>query len=353
MNGKKWVKFWLGGVLICLTLFAGFNYAIDPLWTFSHSHRYNNAQVGFDERQLKTNRAYFGGLDKYDALLLGSSRTTYIDQNDFKNLKVFNYSCSSMYPNEYKGWIDSAKTIKGDDFKTILIGVDFYGSNAGAFAQGQKSSTPPPQSYLEKSRSLMYRYRELLVRDTLDRSIESIEHANSLGTTDYTRENAKKTIRISSQRKQEAVNFQTGLYANQIYGETYLYDAALKAEFEALKKENPHSKFIIFTTPIAKSLFEILVQSGRLGDYERWIRELVEVFGGVYDFMGLNSITTHEEDYADLHHFYPYIGELIADRITNVPNSKLPEDFGIFVTKTNLESHLALIRERASKIKPK
>jgi len=353
MNGKKWVKLWFGAALICMALFAGFNYAIDPLWTFSHSHRYNNAQVGFDERQLKTNRAYFGGLQRYDALLLGSSRTTYIDQNDFKNLKVFNYSCSSMYPNEYKGWVDIAKEIKGGEFAVILIGVDFYGSNAGVFGQGQKSSTPPSRGYLEKSRSFMYRYKELLVRDTLGRSIESIERTSTPDTTDYTRNNAKKTIRISSQRKQEAVNFQTGLYANHVYGETYLYDTALKAEFEALKRDNPHSKFIIFTTPIAKSLFEILVQSGRLEDYERWMRELVEVFGGVYDFMGLNSVTTHEEHYADLHHFYPYIGELIADRITNVPNGKLPPDFGIFVTKANLESHLAAIREMVEKSKSK
>ena len=73
-------------------LFALFNYTIDPLWTFGSSNRYNNAQPGFDERQLKTNRAYFGGLKQYDALMLGSSRGTYINQHDFKTMKLFNYS---------------------------------------------------------------------------------------------------------------------------------------------------------------------------------------------------------------------------------------------------------------------
>jgi len=349
MRYKKWAKAYLSIVLSVISLFALFNYAIDPLWTFCHSNRYNNAQPGFDERQLKTNRAYFCGLEQYDALLLGSSRVTYINQHDFKTMNVFNYAGVSMYPVEYKGWIDQAKKIKGEDFKTVIIGADFWGSNAGSFAQHQMNNTPPPSHYLDTTDSFFYRYKMLFTMDTLDRSIESIEHSSNLGTTDYTRDNVKQTIKVSAQRKQQAVNTQVSLYQNRFYGKGYVYNSKIKGYLENLKKENPKTRFIIFTTPIAADLFKILIQSGNLPDYKRWMTQLVDTFGEVYDFMGVNSITSYPDNYADLHHFYPYIGTLIADRLSGTPNKLLPDDFGIRVTKENLQAHFEAIDRQAEK----
>ncbi len=339
MNYKKWVKVYLSITLFVIFLFALFNYAIDPLWTFSNSNRYNNRQPGFDERQLKTNRAYFSGLEQYDALLLGSSRTTYINQHDFKTMNVFNYATASMYPSEYKGWIDLAKTIKEGDFKTIIIGMDFWGSNDGPFGRGQKSTTPSPQSYFETTQSFFYRYKQLFSMATLEKSLDSIEHAKNPGTIDYTRDNVKTTIQVSPGRKQTAVNFQMGLYGNQIYGKAYRFDEGMAAHFAQLKRENPQTKFIIFTTPIDGRLFELLAKRGSLPDYKRWLTQLVDSFGEVYDFMGLNTITKDPNHYADLHHFYPYIGAFIADRLSETKNTAVPKDFGILLTKENLGSY--------------
>jgi len=340
-------------VLGVITLFALFNYTIDPLWTFCHSNRFNNAQPGFNERQLKTNRAYFCGLEQYDALLLGSSRVTYINQHDFEGMKVFNYSGVAMYPNEYGAWIAQAKQIKGGDFKTILIGVDFFGSNDGPFGKEQMRQTPKPSYYLDITTAPLYRWKMLFNMDTLYKSIESIEHSKALGTTDYTRDNVKRTIRVSAQRKQQAVAQQSGLYGNLVYGTGYHYNTKVRQYLETIKKENPNSRFIIFTTPISSDLFKLMVQRGRLKDYERWLRMLVDVFGGVYDFMGVNTITSNPSNYADLHHFYPEFGKLIADRVTGVKNPDIPSDFGVWVTKENLEMHLKKIEHQAaSLIKP-
>ena len=340
MQYRKWVRLFLGIVLGVISLFALFNYTIDPLWTFCHSNRYNNAQPGFDERQLKTNRAYFCGLEPYDALMLGSSRVTYINQHDFKTMNVFNYAAVSMYPAEYRGWIKEAEKIKGSPFKTIIIGVDFAGSNYGPFAQQQISSTPKPSHYVSITKSFMYRYKMLFTMDTLSQSITSIEHSRALGTIDYTRDNVKQTIRISNARKQQAVNQQIALYTQWVYGEQYRYNAKLKEELEMMVRENPDSRFIIFTTPISRDLFALLVKQGSYPDYKRWLAMLVDVFGEVYDFMGVNSVTNNPANYADLHHFYPPIGRLIADRLTGVKSSEFPEDFGVLVTEKTLQKHL-------------
>ena len=347
MTYKKWVKIYMMMVLGVIALFGLFNYTIDPLWTFCHSNRYNNAQPGFNERQLKTNRAYFCGLEQYDALLLGSSRTTYINQHDFKGMKVFNYAAVSMYPSHFKGWIDIAKKIKGKPFETIILGMDFFGSCDGSFCKHQINTTPSAESYFKTATSFLYRYKMLFSMDTLHRSIESVEHSRYLGTEDYTRDNVKRTIHINSQRAQRARNQQKQIYVNAFYGKAYHYNEKLKDEFNMLQQENPSTRFIVFTTPISTELFKILVKSGNLPDYERWLRMLVDVFGAVYDFMGVNSVTNNPSNYADLHHFYPEFGRLIADRITGMDNPELPEDFGILVTKENLDAHLKEIEAQA------
>ena len=197
---------------------------------------------------------------------------------------------------------------------------------------------------------MMYPYKMLLTTDTLEKSIESIKHSKNLGTVDYSRTNVKQTIRISKQRKEQAINHQAGLYTHQVYGAGYTFNPKLKKYFQTLKKENPNTKFIIFTTPINIDLFKILVQSERLDDYKKWLILLVEEFGEIYDFMGVNSITQNRENYADLHHFYPEFGTLIADRVTGVVNSKLPKDFGILVNKQNLKAHFNDIDKQVEKM---
>jgi len=351
MSYKKWTKYFLAITLFAISIFGLFNYTIDPLWTFCHSNRYNNAQVGFNERQQKTNRAYFCGLNKYDSLLLGSSRVTYINQQDFKGLKVFNYASVSMYPVEYKQWIDVAKKIKKDDFKTIIIGMDFWGSSDGTFAKKQMKNTPKASTYLDTASSFLYRYKMLFSMDTYKKSIESIKHSKSLGTTDYTRDNIKLTIRISKSRKQQAVNTQINLYNNAFYGKGYHFNKKLKKYFKKLKNDNPNSKFIIFTTPISADLFKLLVKNGNIKDYKRWLLTLVDSFSEVYNFMGFNTITNNPNNYADLHHFYPPIGTLIAKRIVGIKDNSLPKDFGIKLNKDNLKGYFKALDKEIKNIK--
>ena len=351
MRYRTWVRLYLITTLAGILFFALFNYTIDPLWTFCHHNRFNNAQPGFDERQQKTNRAYFCGLKQYDTLLLGSSRTTYINQHDFTPMHVFNYASVAMYPSEYRGWIAQAKKIKGTPFRTIILGVDFFGTNNGSFGKQQMKEAPDPSHYFDITTSFLYRYKMLFTLDTLYRSIASLKHATRPGTTDYTRDNVKQTIHISAARKAQAVQHQQGLYGTLVYGKSYHYNPHLKEIFESLKKENPHTRFILFTTPISKPLFCMLVKQGKLPAYEAWLRMLVNVFGEVYDFMGINTVTQKAENYADLHHFYPEFGTLIAKRITGQRDLSLPDDFGIRVTPQNIEKHLKQVERQAQQCK--
>ena len=120
MSSKKFLKIVLGfSSLIILFIFV-LNFIVDPLWLFNHSSKFNQKQGSYDERQLKSNYLYYNLKDNFDGILLGSSRATFVNQNDFKNMNIFNYSSSSMQPFEYKGYIDFAKKVKEKDLNILL-----------------------------------------------------------------------------------------------------------------------------------------------------------------------------------------------------------------------------------------
>jgi hypothetical protein len=339
MSNKKWVKVFLTFSIIVVSFIVLINFTIDPLWTFDHSNKFNNAQPGFNERQQKTNRAYFSGLEKYDTLLLGSSRSTYINQYDFAGMNVFNYASNNMLPYEYNDWINIAKKIKGKEFKTIIIGMDFWGSSNGIFYKDAKKGNQTPAIYFETTKSGFYRYKQLLSISTFKKSASSVIHSFIPGTTDYSRKNIKSTIFISKERKKSARDGQFKLYSTEIYGSAYHYNINIQKYFKQLKKNNPNTKFIIYTTPISKELFELLTQSGNLRDYKKWLKVLVDEFDAVYNFMGINTITSNKNNYPDLHHFYPFIGTLIANKISKKENDNIPNDFGIILTKDNIDTY--------------
>ena len=346
MNSKKWIKIFVIIITVGILPIAIFNFIIDPLWTFSHSNPFNNAQPGFNERQQKTNRAYFGGLEQYDTLLLGSSRTTYINQYDFVGMHVFNYASNDMLPYEYNDWVSVAKQIKGKNFKTIILGVDFWSSSNGVFFKDTKKRNKSPMIYFNVSQEPFYRYKQLLSIETLRKSGVALKHHITPGTTDYSRENIKSTILVAEDRKKESCSKQFKLYSTLVYGSAYHYNTKIGYYFKQLKKSNPNTKFIIYTTPISKELFEFLVQSGNLSDYKRWLNVLVEEFGEVYDFMGINTITNTKSNYPDLQHFYPFVGTLLANKISKKENINIPKDFGVLVTKENIDNHLLNIEEQ-------
>ena len=162
----------VGLMLLLIGLVVGINILVDPLWFFKHENIFNRVQPFFDERAQKTNwmqarRGWF------DAVMLGSSTTTYIDQNAFAPLNLFNYSAALMYPDEYKDHIDRFSASNGPP-KIIILGVDFFGSRVKKSGDGR-----PVETAIDNSGDPRYILGYLLSIDLLERSI--ITAGNSLG----------------------------------------------------------------------------------------------------------------------------------------------------------------------------
>lgn len=330
---KRWIKINIYFILVALLSIGLFNYWMDPFWCFNHSHKYNNIQKGTNERQQKSNYIYFNK-KKYDTLLLGSSRTTYLDNSSFKELKVFNFSAAGMRPQEYLTYIDFVVNDTHHNINNIIIGMDFFGYlNYGLFMFNEADNI------ITTTKSSLYKYKMLVSFDGLNNSIKNIRDYMKNRTSDRYNRDAIKTRNFVSHNKETIIK-DIKIYSKTEYSSNpnpnYL-NIISKIKYNYNDKD-----FIIYTTPISSLLFNQLVKMGHYENYENWLRLLVSVYGKVYHFMYINNITNdYLNTFADSNHAYTKTNNLIVDTITN----QVKNDFGIILTKDNIEENLKLLRK--------
>ena len=310
---------------ISLLLLCGLvNYVVDPLWIFNHNNKLNSKQLSFNERQQKTNYLYFNKI-KYDNVLIGSSRTTYINPNAFSTLgKTFNYAVNGLLPYEYKVLLDNFNVINGSEPKYIILGLDFFSTNKN------RNKTKNEINYIENTLSPLYPLEGLFNGDSLKYSFRTLKIQSKTKKAYYDRFNIKYIDKFDKNiiEKKVKVGFSIENQKN------YVYDDKLKDEYLLLKKRYQHSKFIIFITPVIMDGLSKYKEADLNKYYFLWLNELIEVFGEVHTFMYPNSVTTDIYNFFDPSHFFPDVGDKIASSI--VLNRNINSDFGIKLNKDNI-----------------
>ncbi len=334
---KSHVLFFVTVLLTGCTVIMAVNYYIDPLWCFGIPNTNFMDYPDIDARLQKTNRITFDHA-AYDTLVIGSSRTEHIRQTDFVGHTAFNYSVPSLYPEDLNDFIRYFSQVNRGQLKTIIIGLDFYGTNINGV--DRRASL---KEYTDKYRDNFYRVRHLLARDTLKYSIKTIRH--KFEKYYYDRNNNKKCIALPrAVADRERIN-QMEKFSEVI--NNYRYNAGYRQVLDTVKNANEDIKIIVFTTPVSEPYFRLLIRD-HFDDYERWLRDVISVFGGVYNFMYINSVTSNLDNYVDLHHFYPHIGTMIAKKVSGMHDNSMPSDFGVYVTQLNIDAHLAMVKNQLS-----
>ncbi|MCP3761264.1 hypothetical protein NLX67_02520 [Domibacillus sp. A3M-37] len=343
-QSRQFLVMFFSILFLTLVPLAAFNYAIDPLWTFSSKNEWNDHQDVINERQQKTNQMYFQPFS-YDTILLGSSRSTYIDQHQFENMNVYNYSVSNMSIREYDTFLAFAEKQSTEPVQNVILGLDFFKSSV-------KESSKPYSlaNYETKFEDPLYRFKNLLSLDTLDYSIQNARMSSqddvSLERV-YNRENVADAKGISKKERDQNTSQKIERFKKEFYGDSYVYNPRYKEFLTIFNERHPNVNKIVYTTPISMELFDALVETGHLSDYEQWLRDLVDLYGGIYNFMYPNDVTNDLSNYFDGHHFYPETGDKIAERINAGPDAE--SSFGVYVTKENIERHLQEVRSAVLK----
>lgn len=311
---------------------------IDPLWLGQHENRLNRFQETYDERLTKTIRLTYGDRrGAYDAVLIGSSRASYLPADQFINYKVFNYAVSSLYPGEYMGMLDTFARLQGRP-KAIIIGADFFSTRSDWENR--------IESYLNDAQSLSKVAEKIFSIDTLLRAygVMLFNYKNAqpkIGSEVYDRKMRKAYYRNSNHTPYYRPMLSK--YCRIVYGPSYAWNKSLPDQYGAVLANYRDARIIIYTSPITGALYDALIHSGRFDDYAHWLTLLVETYGEVLDLMGHNIFTDDPNNYYDYHHFSAEGGAWL---IENVLEAKHPA-IGARVTRDNLAWHLAHKRQEA------
>jgi hypothetical protein len=342
MTYKSWVVRLLLSLFFLILSIGAFNYWIDPLWMFSSSHEYNDVQDTFNERQQKTNRVFYQPFSP-DTLLIGSSRSTYINPHEFYDMDVYNYSVANMSVQEYESYIQFAKVHSEKKIDTVILGLDFFKSSLD---QSNVKMTIEP--YTKNLNKPFHRWTSNLSYDTMKYSYYNLKASikdQPVFVRSYDRDNVATTTILPIEEANQELAKKIIKFKSTFYG-NYQYNPEYKNVLQNVRNQNPDTTFIVFTTPISEPLFQALIDSGRFPDYEKWLREMVGVYGGVYNFMDLNTVTKDTSNYFDGHHFYPNVGTLIAHRLSGEAASNIPNDFGVYLTEDNIDKYLEDFRKQ-------
>ncbi|KKB41180.1 hypothetical protein [Bacillus thermotolerans] len=342
-QAKQFIAIFFLVTVPALASVVAFNFYIDPYWMYGHSHSFNDHQVTVDEREQKTNQIFFQDFS-YDTIILGSSRTTYINQNSFKGMKAYNYAVNNMSIREYDTFLKFAKENSDQKVRRVIIGMDFFKTSI--------SESERPASlvnYEKKVHQPFYRIRSLMSLDLFKYSLRNFKMSKDNNVAElrvYDRSNVADAKVVSTEEAEKNTKEKIERFRDEFYGANYQYNPRYKEYLTIFKSRHTDVDFIIFTTPISAELFYAMVEEGHLDDYERWLRDIVDVFGGVYNFMYPNEVTLDLSNYFDGHHFYPHIGDRIAHRLlegTDVQESS----FGVYITKNNIDKHLREVKQLA------
>lgn len=349
---------------------AGFNWWMDPYAIYRNyksQEQESKPLLVMNERVFKTIRV---AKDKADIVFLGTSRTDIGIGNEqpiFAGKRAINLATFGQPISESRRLMGLA--LNGTQPKIVVLGLDFFAFNTQFI---------PPPDYVEDNYSSFRPYSLLLSVSALADSWHVMRHKQpNEGDCCYS-----NGFRIPQDLTSLAGSYQSSFTLNE---QMYLhkqYRPFPGCRFSFIEKSGgtsfddframirlahqQHLDFRLFISPSHARQWEIIAVEGLTNTWEEWKRGLVRVNEdearraaaqpfALWDFSGYDSISTEPvpaaDDkatlmrwYSNSSHYTPALGKLIVQRMFTSTNTDLPDNWGVPLNATNLESHLTNLR---------
>jgi len=336
-KGKRWIQFFFFFFIVNLGLLMSVNYIVDPFnifktQLFKYPFQMNERFVKIEFLE-KNNH-------KFNGYLFGSSRigTTEpsILEKYIPHSKFYNFTLSSANMYDYmlhlEYFVKRKYPIKVLYLQLDINNMMYYGRN-----QSDYLSKIHPFVLNESLFAYYIKYLTGFFPFNIKGKV----------STNY---NYEKTVTYNinngtwhEDNKELAVANDCKSYVKSIKGFNHHHTAAFtyrkrKENIYALGKivnicKKNNIKLYVFTTPHNHNMMDMFYAK----DYVDYLHDIANITD-FYNFSGYNSITKNDCNYYEVSHYRPMIGELIAARIFNDTNISLPNDFGIWITKENIDS---------------
>lgn len=292
---------------------AGFNYSIDPFGDRNWIVKKYYKPIVHERSEKYTYIFHQKNIEKYDCLILGSSRVMSIDSSKSSHETCYNFGVH-VANNPEKLFI-LEEWLKRAPLKTVYLGNELYNFHTearplhldpAAFTNGLENnylSIPTlfisfktlrnqlikqPQTYFAQNGMIRYSVEEKAIGSgTFNHSSAYFNH-------------------LSSQKLQDD-------YFNQPFS----YESKALEPLKRIKSlcAQHHIKLYSFITPTYVKFHSDFQNTPQLAQSSQHFRkDLTTIFGIVYDFEGNNTMNANPKNFYDPVHYRPVIGKLIYER---------------------------------------
>jgi len=339
MNGKEWLKVFATLFLLGVLFVGWVNYVVDPYGLKSNENKFDSDLMLMNKPNLTSLKIHL--IAEY--YLIGTSRVMRINPNLIEKYlpqkKVYNINISGATFKE-NSMLAKKVLSNGSNF---IYGFDAFSLNKNRL--NEKEIVDRYMSYKSEleNKSIYGNYLNIdtlsmsfknLVKKILNKNYNSYSFSENnkihdavtiLGIEEHLDLSNKGTKKSSSNfeivNNNEIINLAKNATKKDIF---IIYPKHFYHYILFQKYQNIETKYF--------NAIKLLVQNT---DAKVWC------------FYGKNEITVNDGNFDENGwHFKPKIAELIFAKIFNDPTIEVPKDFGVLVTKENIDEHLKNLREQ-------
>lgn len=354
MRLKKWICYFLAGLLLCGGLFAGFNALIDPFgifgdkllswWSYDMTQNPRTAKIGWLDEHYEA----------YDSYIIGCSKTS-------------SYPVSLL--NEYYGANFYNMIMYGEDLYDVEKTIEYILGNFGAknivintglqdmtvFDIESDNMKGNLHAKVDRSNALLFYGKYLFSNPEYGASKLKTYFEDSYLQNENKVFDPETGAYDKSLRDVERISsLDEFLQKYPVFLEDRGHVDTLDAMDECLESvarikamcEEAGASFTYIISP----LYETELDKYANEDLMEYYLRLVEITD-FWDFSGYNSVAYEPRYFYDYAHFRNTVGTMALARMFNDDSVYVPGDFGIHVTEENITEHISSYFDKDKSLK--
>ncbi|MCU0846895.1 MAG: hypothetical protein MUD12_03310 [Spirochaetes bacterium] len=315
-----------------------YNYIIDCYSVLRRN--INQIEVTPNDKYVKINYI-LNNKEKFDSFVFGSSRAAHIHAYKLKEGKWYNMFYWMGIPTE---WLKTVRVLLKNNvrIKNIMLAIDEYSYTVDRGPiYDEYLFTFYPETFTDRADfffKYMVKQPDLIELKDMYKPIKKWGLVFDFEKTGcYYLRKLERDIELNPQAHMNSGVFIHGVKNRGNRVKDFMYEIT---EIDRLCRENNINLIFVFN-PIISLNYE-------LEDMDLFVDMKKRVAGvrDYWDFSGFNSIGTNFYYFTDILHYRPVVGDMMLSRIFNENIARVPGDFGIHVTKDNVERYAGFLKEQ-------
>lgn len=357
MVSKTWMKIWFANVVAIISVIGIVNFTVDSSGVFG-----NNKNEVVDINNFYLIKARWVSKGNVDTLMLGTSRTGVMDVsvvNKYLKGNVYDLSAPGSTAKVQHELLLYA--LRYNNIRNIIYGIDFFSFNENltdsdydnrVYSMLENINNPFWDLSLifnrvDFSDNLVFIFQSLIGQVKNIQRLDSLVPSTGniiLRSREYKVQNGIESIETMSSKEINSYFMSGGL--NSDYRFSYKHLEFFRESIEYCL--NNDINVYIYIPPVFSDHFDAINSAGYFDEFELFKKEISKIHSFI-DFTGHNKVTENKDYFLDSSHLKKSATPMVINRLLNDKNISPLGDFGVLVSKDNINQHLISLRKQ---IKP-